>query len=298
MKNVTLLTIALYTSSLFAYELLNFSSTTPRSEEEILLESGMTRDRLVDFSCDNPNRMDLFYRTTIANLALDSLKIYEKETKRVYSYISGKLYDSNNRQVRPKNDFVKRALKLLRTYETIPETRDLVFELQASPYTLYLVKGGNRFLPHAPGERSGWHMNDAGMIMNLDEKKPMIDRLPFSSIGFGGFINWNPKTNASFVESDGKIRKVDPRVVLAHEMMHAYDSIRGLLDRRFVKSDTHEFQPVTEYRAVRMENILRASFGQKYRKYYSSPTEMDDNKDMLDENGETIILPTPCISWL
>ena len=90
--------------------------------------------------------------------------------------------------------------------------------------------------------------------------------------------------------------KIDTDIILAHEMYHAYDGMRGLLDRRFVKSDTHEFQPVCEYRAVRLENSLRKSLGYKYRKFYSH-TEGSD-QDMLDDNGEPIKIPTPCINWL
>jgi hypothetical protein len=298
MKNLITMIIALSSTSLFAYELISFSPSIARSEEDILKESGQTRESVAQFSCDNPNRTDLFFKTTIGNLAMDSLKIYEKESKSIYTYISGKLYDSNNRETKPKHKFVKTVLELLQVYETIPEVRKLLFELQASPFDLYITRGGNRFLPQKFGQRSGWHMNDAAMVVSLDEKKPMTERLPFGTIGFGGFIYWNPETKANSIESDGKKRKVDPRIILAHEMMHAYDSTRGLLDRRFVKSNTHEFQPVTEYRAVRVENILRFSLGHKHRKFYSEPDVMDDNKDMLDENGETLILPTPCINWL
>ena len=100
------------------------------------------------------------------------------------------------------------------------------------------------------------------------------------------------------MESDWIQRKVDPRIILGHEMLHAYDGMRGLLDRRFVKSDHHEFQPVTEYRAVRMENILRIALGHKRRKFYSYTVGDTDQKDMLDTNDETIVLPTPCIKWL
>jgi hypothetical protein len=74
--------------------------------------------------------------------------------------------------------------------------------------------------------------------------------------------------------------------------------MRGLLDRRFVKSDEHEFQPVAEYRAVRMENILRHALGYQNRRFYSYTKGDTEHKDMLDQNGETIVLPTPCVSWI
>ena len=81
-------------------------------------------------------------------------------------------------------------------------------------------------------------------------------------------------------------------------MYHAYDGMRGLLDRRFVKSDELEFQPVAEYRAVRFENIMRKHYGGLYRRFYSTPSDLSSIKDMLDEYEEPIVIPTPCIGWL
>ena len=103
---------------------------------------------------------------------------------------------------------------------------------------------------------------------------------------------------AKFVESDYKEREVNVDIILAHEMYHAYDGMRGLLDRRFIKADELEFQPVAEYRAVRFENIMRKNYGGLYRRFYSTPSDLNSIKDMLDKYEEPIVIPTPCIEWL
>lgn len=258
----------------------------------------MNSAELEDYKCDNKDRYELFAQTTIQNMAQDSLKIITKKGATL-TYIDGNLYKENGDELtKVKDKFTKIALKTLKRLRSVPETYQLIKELQYSPYPFYIKFGGNRYSPNNPGQRSNMHGNDAGFISMMDDLRPMVDGMPFSQIGFGGFIQWNPNIKAEFVEVDYKKRFVDKDLVLAHEMYHAYDGMRGLLDRRFVKSDTHEFQPVCEYRAVRMENILRNDFGYKYRRFYSAPDDMNTIKDMLDENDEPVVMPTPCIDWL
>ncbi|PIN84323.1 MAG: hypothetical protein COV65_01295 [Nitrosopumilales archaeon CG11_big_fil_rev_8_21_14_0_20_33_24] len=259
----------------------------------------MDKSQIEKFRCDDEARYDLFSHTPAQNMAKDSLKILDGNDI-AYTYDNGKLFDSNNREVsKVKDKFLKLALKTLSRLSSIPETRQLVEELQFSPNPFFIKLGGNRYSPNAAGERMNTHGNNAGFISMLDELKPMVDGLPFDRIGFGGFIYWNPQTKASFVEEDNVERQVDTDLILAHEMYHAYDGMRGLLDRRFVQSEGEEkleFQPICEYRAVRMENITRKALGYKYRRYYGG--QAGDAQDMLDEHNEPEVMPTPCINWL
>ena len=298
MKNLLILLLLISNSS-FAYELISFSSTTPRTIDEILKETNFTKEQLQKYKCDNETRNDLFNFGLLQNMSKDSLKLISQK-KKIYTYDNGKLFDSNNNQVtKVKGKFLKLAIKALLRIASFPEGRQLIEELQFSPYPFYIKLGGNRYLPHSAGERPNTQGNNAGFISMLDNLKPMIEQFPFNQIGYGGFISWNPTTKASFVESDYKKRKVDTDIILAHEMYHAYDGMRGVLDRRFVKSvgdEKLEFQPVCEYRAVRMENITRKAFGYKYRRYYSG--DVGDPQDMLDEHNEPEVFPTPCIQWL
>lgn len=279
------------------YELLNFSSSTPRTSEEILKETNKTIKDIAQYSCTNPERFELFANTTIQNMKKDSLRIISKKLNKNFIYIDGSLFTEDYKPVaKLKDKFLKTTLQTLKRLNSIPESRRLIEELQFAPMPFYIKLGGNRYSPNMASERSNLHGNEAGFVSYMDELRPMIDRMPFQLIGYGGMIFWNPKTVAEFMEADGVMRKVDTDLILAHEMYHAYDGMRGLLDRRFVKSDELEFQPVCEFRAVRMENILRKSFGYEYRQYYSYSKE--DKRDMLDDNGEPVILPTPCIKWL
>lgn len=293
----TLLTFLIITPT-FAYELINFSSSRVRTIDEILSETGKTKEELQKFNCNNPDRFELFAQAPIQNIAMDSLKILTKKEE-IQTYSQGKLFDINGNEIlKVKDKFTKIALKTLARLEKIPEARSIIEELQASPSPFYIKFGGNRYTPNNPGQRGNMHGNDAGFIAMLDDLRPLVDGMPFSQIGFGGFIYWNPKTIAAFIEEDYKERNVDQDLILAHEMYHAYDGMRGLLDRRFVKSDTLEFQPVCEYRAVRFENIMRKAFGYKYRRFYSKPQQLQTPKDMLDDNDQPIVIPTPCINWI
>jgi hypothetical protein len=279
------------------YKLISFSSTAFRTEQAILTETNKTKKDLVQYSCSNPERFKLFANTTIQNMKKDSLRILSKKLGKTFIYNNGTLSTLDYKPVKKITDkFLKIAVKTLKRLETVPESRRLIEELQFAPRPFFIKLGGNRYSPNNPTERTYTHGNEAGFVSFMDELRPMIEKLPFNLIGFGGLIMWNPNTKAKFMEADGKMRQVDTDLILAHEMYHAYDGMRGFLDRRFVESDDLEFQPVCEFRAVRMENSLRKSFGYEYRQYYSYSET--DPKDMLDDSGEPIILPTPCIKWI
>lgn len=297
-STLILLTQLVTLSNAMAYELISFVNSRLRTQQEILDEVKMQKEDLIQYSCENKARYDLFTENKIQNMAKDSLKIITQNGK-TQTFIEGKLFDENNVEItKVKDKFTRIVLKTLSRLETVPETRRLIEELQFSPYPFHIKLGRNSYMANNPGERTYLHGNEAGFISFLDELRPMIDRMPFSQVGYGGIVFWNPGIKAEFIEDDYRKRFVDRDIALAHEMYHAYDGMRGLLDRRFVKSETHEFQPVAEYRAVRMENITRKALGQHYRRYYSDPANDHDPKDMLDDNDEPIIMPTPCIKWL
>ncbi len=83
-----------------------------------------------------------------------------------------------------------------------------------------------------------------------------------------------------------------PHVALAHEMYHAFDSIRGILDMRFVQGEKYEFAFISEYRAVYFENIARKAAGIDYRTHYDQD---QTGPGVLDEYGEPRKMPSPCL---
>ena len=294
-----LIYVSLFSIHLLAldYELVSFVNTTPRTPEELLIETDKTREQLVPYTCNANERDELFSTRLVENKNGDSLDIMDTK-KNIYNYKDGKLFQNDRVVRRVRDKFLKKVLLTLARLESIPEGKRLIEELQHSIYKFTIIFGGNRYDPSPVGGRSYLHGNEAGFVSMMDDMRPMIEQLVFKNIGYGGRIYFNPGIDASFVEVDYIERKVNPDVVLAHEMYHAYDAMRGLLDRRFIKADHLEFQPVCEYRAVRLENTLRQRMGDKYRRFYSKPSNLNSIQDMLDKNDEPVVIPTPCINWL
>jgi len=301
MKNLLLtLFLALLTLDSYAldYELVSFTSTPAKTPEMLLKMTNKRRADLAPFNCMESTREELFTPRLNENEKQDSLRFSDSKGN-IYIYKNSKLISLDGKTINKVRDrFLKSLLKTMKRLESFPESKQLINELQSSLYIFTIMYGGNRYDPSPIDGRSYLHGNEAGFISMLDDMRPMIEQFPFTNIGYGGKILWNPNIKASFVESDYQERQVDADLVLVHEMYHAYDGMRGLLDRRFVKADNLEFQPVCEYRAVRMENIMRARFGDHYRRFYSKPSDLYIDKDMLDENNEPEILPTPCVQWL
>ena len=105
---------------------------------------------------------------------------------------------------------------------------------------------------------------------------------------------WHPTKEILSIESDGKKRATDKTVSLAHELFHAWDSVRGLLDMRMVKGEHYSFESVVEYRGVWFENQIRQELGFLYRKYYSDP-HVENSPDLLDDSGEPVYIPHVCL---
>lgn len=279
------------------YELRDFSNSRPRGVQELLLETGLSIEQLRPFKCSNESRNKLFHTTGLSNINSDSIIIIGDNEKN-YFYKNSSLYNANGKRVRFFIDsYTRQVLSALKKLSRTNSGAVLVRELQQSIYPVYIKKGGNRFQANYPSQRAAIHSNDAQMIYSLDELRPMVERMPFGQIGYGGIVYWNPNLKAKFIEDDGVKREVDSAIVLGHELYHAYDAIRGLLDRRFVFSDVLEQEPVCEFRAVRLENQLRKELGLHYRKYYSNDP-YDTSKSMLDKTGKPIIIPAPCVHWL
>ncbi len=77
-------------------------------------------------------------------------------------------------------------------------------------------------------------------------------------------------------------------IALAHELYHAYDITRGLLDQRTVVDSVISRTEVAEIRGVYFENMVRADFGYAYRDSYG-------DRGTLLKNGRPIWIKEPCI---
>ncbi len=287
------------TSSLnYDYELINFNKSKIYTEEKLLASVGKTKEDLEQFKCDNEERFSLFTQNKNPNLSYDSLRVKSADGK-ILIYKDQNLYkDGEIYSIKKTDKFLRTFMDAMATIEATTVGEVLVKSLQSYKDIFLVKKGWSHFEPNSENERSMWHINEAGFGFIMDEKMPMFgDKTPLEKIGASGLIYWDPNLKAKFVESDYVKRSIRPELVLAHEMFHAYDSSRGFLDRRFVKSDELEFTELSEYRAVYLENMLREEFGLKYRRYYG---DVDDfsQADLLNEDGSPILMPSPCIKWL
>src|SRR5690606_38111620 len=190
------------------------------------------------------------------------------------------------------DSFYKHVVRAMSRLEKLESASKLIRHLEESYFPLTIEFGGNRFMPYAHG-RPYQGIFIAGAISFVDTLRFTSEEASiFDAIGTGGSIAWPPTMKLETMESDGKVRTLDPDVALAHEMYHAFDSIRGLLDQRGVVGANYENTTVAEYRASYFENLVRGELGIRYRKFYSSG---EGNADLLDENREPYFISSPCL---
>jgi RHS repeat-associated protein len=150
----------------------------------------------------------------------------------------------------------------------------VISALQGSDYNFTIKSGNDRFMP-GDGKKGALYanwMNNAQAARVLGEGKPIVEGLPFNSIGSGGFIYWNPSGSNEMITDKGT-RYSNPNMALAHEMFHAFDASTGQLDTRYV-SFNGGIENVSEIRAVYFANKVRGEWvnnkGNRVIKHYRS----------------------------
>ena len=284
-----------------AYKVVHFEASDYRdySLEEMKTLLGDNAPVMDQYRCSGHER-DPFFSAARLNPLRNSLTIKTPKVEEYFTYQQGKLFDKEGHLItEPENEFVGKAYKALLRFETIPVAADLLRELEKSYFPLTIVLGQNSFNPTVPGGKfwSGMKMAQAQIFLSTLRMGPGGI---FSDIGSGGQILWNPNKIIDSIEEDGVRRPLDMDVALAHEMYHAFDSIRGVLDTGFVQGDKYPFESVVEYRAVYFENLVRSSLGIKYRKFYGEPSAPEgqdpmQSPDLLDDEGKPIFIPSVCL---
>ncbi len=253
---------------------------------------------LIDLNRCNKSEFELIPQLKKSNAKKNSLKILNSTTQKYLTYIDGSLYDEKMNIVsiaKISDNYVNDIFKILKTLRTIPVGLKLVNQIQQSLYTVNLVQtGGPRFeaISETGARYSGFE--EASAIQHfVTLRRTSEEGIPFTRIGTGGNLRFDPSANFSNTESDSVVRTTLPVVTFSHELFHAFDSVRGLLDRRFTEGPTMEFIETTEYRATYFENQIRKGLGRKYRKYYGSVN--NTTQSLLDSKGEPYLLPSPCL---
>lgn len=249
---------------------------------EFMQKLGADAALLPQYACNGANEMDPFWPGIRHNEKKDSLKIQLYKQEVFLTYKEGKYFDASGDLTSDLGDvFVAYVVEAMKKIEATPEGQKMLRELERGYYPVTIKFGGNAFNPrNAKGE--GYRGLFEANAMSILNHGRMSDEptLEFSKIGAGGSIGWNPNT-----------KDIPPHIALAHEMFHALDSVRGILDMRFVDAEGYENSFVSEFRAVYFENIMRKAAGVEYRTHYSG----DEGPGVLDPNGEPRYISSPCL---
>ncbi len=250
---------------------------------------GVMDGDLVAYQCDGKREFEILPELLHASADGNSLKI-EASDGAVGIYRDGELRNGNK-----KDAFMKVVLKTLAKLETLPTGKILLERLEHSPYALTIRHGTPHFWPDddkRSGPASGMMMAQSIQLLNTLRWPEYGNQ--FNRIGAGGEINFDPALKALFLEDDDVKRAAAPQTILAHEMMHAFDGIRGFLDRRTLVGDAYEFIEISEYRATYMENLIRKESGLHFRKSYSDESG-GGHGSLLGEDGKPMLIPAPCL---
>lgn len=279
------------------YKIIRFEASDYRSFtfQEMSGLLGDNQQLLPLLKCNGRDETDPFHPPHRINSLRNSLRIKVPKVETYYTYQLGRVFDESGAEVSPKDPFVRKVLKALARFENIAPAARLLRMLEESYFSLTIVRGNNSFNPQIEGGKFWSGIKMAQAIAFLTTLRMSSGGHPFSDIGVGGQILWNPDLIIDSIEEDGVRRSLDPDVALAHEMYHAFDSIRGMLDMGMVQGEEYEFEPVVEYRGVYFENLIRKALGIRYRKHYSDPHNPENAPDLLDANGEPIFIKSPCL---
>lgn len=258
---------------------------------------GADASLLPAYACDGHREYELLPEPPRKNPKGDSLRIRPAGATTDADdvvYRSGALYPVDAGASASLADaFVKKAQKSIAKLETLASGQAMLRQLEFARFPLVITSGRSGFVSVVNGKPNIGVQIQSSLQYLKTLRAPDYASIPFNQIGIGGYIGWNPDLAAQFIESDGKKRAAQPHVVLAHEMFHAFDGIRGLIDRRFVEGKGYESTEATEYRAVFFENTIRRESGLRYRKYYGS--DVDPNGGVLDSTGQPRLIPSVCL---
>lgn len=274
------------------YTIVDFAenSVKHRSFQELTATFDQKKfDHLKYFECSHFDSGSLWTKNLSPNVEEDSLRV-KGDNGLEYTYYQGVFYNPSGKQVKNSVDtYLNKVSKAFEKLLTLPSGKRLLQELQQAPHTVVIAQGGNRLLSK--------NQNDAGAIQILKTGYMRNEPMGMTDIGSAGTILINLKSESSLVESDYKTRTVPQHVLVGHELFHAYDMVRGLIDRRYLSGGEYESAELAEYRAVFFENQIRKESHLKYRLAYGQKTkDFEDSVDMLDKNGQPIWIPTVCLN--
>lgn len=286
------------------YELVRVENNDFRdwTSAELLERLGVTREDLEPYRCDGKREYAVLPELLRTNPLGDSLRVQlyspdaEFGSSEILIYRQGTFYKRNGNPAGKwlrSNPFVVHVEAALEKLAALPTGKVLLDRLAHSPYPLTIRFGRPHFGATNDKGEDNHGMEMATAIQYLVTLRRADYGFQFNRIGTGGYIDFNPKLQAEFIEADDVKRPALPHTVLAHEMFHAFDGIRGLFDRRLIKGAAYETTEVMEYRGTYMENQIRTESGLQFRKYYG---QTPSTGSLLGDDGKPMLLPTPCLN--
>ena len=228
----------------------------------------------------------LFTKTLNKNKAKDSLRI-KNEHGQEFIIKNKKLIALNSHYVETPylKSIFKNYLKLKAGSGTF---KKLIKKLEESDH-ITVIKPNNtnnnsaRVLPLSKDKACS--SIDASLITFFDGKKAYVNLLESclsrQEVGSSSVVHW---------AAQGSKQDAFNQISLAHELYHAYDIDRGLLDHRVVVHKQLERESVREYRAVYFENRVRKEMGYGLRHRYSRTSSAG-----MILNNNPVWIQRPCV---
>ena len=244
----------------------------------------VTPQDLEYYRCDGVSEYDLFRPSPVQNEKADSRRVVSKTGKtEPVIYRKGSLFKKTGKFTSTDgNPLVIQELEDLKRIEKVKEGAKLLRLLERGNSVVTIRQGHNNFEPTLPEGKPYYGVKMASAISLISGKRFFKDKIPLTGIGSGGFVYWNPNIQ----------NNLPPHIILAHELFHALDAVRGFLDARRVVGQSYESTTATEFRATYLENLMRKAAGVKLRKYYG---ELTSGPGLLDPQGKPRFIPNPCI---
>ena len=203
-----------------------------------------------------------------------------KETLR---YEGGKLFNKDGSSYSGKvKGFLKKATDALNEISNSKEGLSLLSELESSKnsYAIKKSSGDTEFQP------SNFYTAYANQFKTDPNSSSAYSMSKAKGINFeggsGGNILWNP-SGSNIHTTKGLLNT--PFIALGHEMFHASDANRGLMDDRLEGGVKRN-----EWQAIYRENIVRAQLTLPLRTHYQSTIDSMGNKK---PDGPRMLSPAP-----
>ena len=172
-------------------------------------------------------------------------------------YFDGVLYNRDGSVFSGDNVFLKQCLDAICEIRKSSEGDEMISMLQSSSNMFEICYGEGDF---TPTDKYKAYANQ--YKANPEIYNQLIEHGISFEGGSGGTVTWN-YNGTSLPRTVGS--RINGHMDLAHELSHAFDSNRGLLNNRIEQGVAR-----TEWQAVHKENIIRGQLGLPLRTHYET----------------------------